>query len=237
MTDVEQARTAMLIGTEGIKKLKNSHIAVFGLGGVGSYAAESLARSGVGKLTLIDGDVIAPSNLNRQLYALHSTIGLDKAEVAKARIADIDPGVEVTAKKLFFLPECADAIDFSKFSYVIDAVDTVTAKLEIIVRCLKNNVPVISSMGTGNKLNSSMLRVADISETKICPLAKVMRRELKKRGIYNLPVVYSEETPLTPKFDEFSPNGKLSPASMAFVPASAGLLLAAQAVKCLLDKD
>lgn len=234
MASEEQLRTAMLIGDRGLSKLKDARVAVFGLGGVGSYAAESLARSGVGKLTLVDGDVIAPSNLNRQLFALRSTMGQDKVAAAKKRIADINPDIEVDAIKTFFLPENADGIDFAEFDYVIDAVDTVTAKLEIIERAKNAGVPVISSMGTGNKLNPSLLRVADISETKVCPLARVMRRELKKRNIKNIPVVYSEETPIEPQFDELSPAGKLSPGSMAFVPAAAGLLLASQAVEYLI---
>ena len=234
MTDEEQLRTKMLIGDAGVFKLKDARVAVFGLGGVGSYAAESLARSGVGNLTLIDGDKIAPSNLNRQLYALHSTIGKDKTEAAKKRICDISSEINIEVKNIFFLPENSNEIDFSKFDYVIDAVDTVTAKLEIISRAKEAGVPVISSMGTGNKLNPSMLQIADISETKICPLAKVMRRELKKRGIKDVPVVYSEEQPIEPKFSEFSETGKLSPGSMAFVPASAGLLMASRAVSDLI---
>lgn len=231
----EQLRTRMLIGDEGASKLKDAHVAVFGLGGVGSYAAESLARSGVGKLTLVDGDKIAPSNLNRQLYALRSTIGEDKTSAAKKRIRDINPNIKVIDKKIFFLPENSDDIDFKEFDYVIDAVDTVTAKLEIIKRAKEAGVPVISSMGTGNKLNPEMLKIADIADTKVCPLAKVMRRELKKRGIKDVPVVYSEEEPKAPKFSEFSETGKLSPGSMTFVPASAGLLLASHAVRDLIE--
>lgn len=235
MAEEKHKRTAMLIGDEGVSKLKNARVAVFGLGGVGSYAAESLARSGVGSLTLIDGDKIAPSNINRQLYALHSTLGENKTAVAKKRIKDINPDTEVTEIKTFFLPENSHEIDFSKFDYIIDAVDTVTAKLEIIRRAKEAGVPVVSSMGTGNKLDPSALKIADISNTKVCPLAKVMRRELKKRGIENVPVVYSEEPPKEPKFSEFTPEGKQSPGSMAFVPASAGLLMASHVVRYLTE--
>lgn len=235
MPGEEQLRTRMLIGDEGASKLKDAHVAVFGLGGVGSYAAESLARSGVGTLTLVDGDTVAPSNLNRQLYALRSTIGEDKTAVAKKRIADINPDTSVIDKQIFFLPENSDEVDFKEFDYVIDAVDMVTAKLEIIRRAKEARVPVISSMGTGNKLDPSMLKIADISQTKICPLAKVMRRELKKRGIKNVSVVYSEEEPIAPKFSEFSKAGKLSPGSMAFVPATAGLIMASRVVIDLIE--
>lgn len=225
----------MLIGDTGIEKLKAAHVAVFGLGGVGSYAAEALARSGVGALTLIDGDVFEASNLNRQLCALNSTIGEDKTQATKRRIADINPKIKVNAINTFFLPENADSIDFKEFDYVIDAVDTVTAKLAII-ECSKNaGVPVISSMGTGNKTDPTMLKVADISDTKVCPLAKVMRRELKRRNITALPVVYSEETPIKPQFCEKSEHGRHNPGSMAFVPGAAGLILASRAVEHLLN--
>lgn len=236
MRNGEHLRTEMLIGKEGLDKLKVAHVAVFGLGGVGSYAAESLARSGIGALTLVDGDVIAPSNLNRQLYALRSTIGLNKADVARRRINDINPDIEVKAYKTFFLPENSGDFDFAEFDYVIDAVDTVSAKLEIIERCKAAGTPVISSMGTGNKLDPSKLEVVDIRDTKICPLAKVMRRELKKRGIEDVKAVCSEETPIKPKIEEFSETGRQSPGSMSFVPAAAGLMMAGEAVKHIIEK-
>lgn len=191
-------RTEMLLGPEGMEQLKHARVAIFGIGGVGGYVAEALARSGVGAFELIDHDTVAPSNLNRQIIALESTVGRYKTEVMKERIAQINPEAEVEVRECFFLPENADTFDFARYSYVVDAVDTVTAKLELVMRAQAAGVPVISSMGTGNKLNPAMLQVADIYKTKVCPLAKVMRRELKARGVKHLKVVYSEELPLTP---------------------------------------
>ena len=191
-------RTEMLLGPEGMEQLKHARGAIFGIGGVGGYVAEALARSGVGAFELIDHDTVAPSNLNRQIIALESTVGRYKTEVMKERIAQINPEAEVEVRECFFLPENADTFDFARYSYVVDAVDTVTAKLELVMRAQAAGVPVISSMGTGNKLNPAMLQVADIYKTKVCPLAKVMRRELKARGVKHLKVVYSEELPLMP---------------------------------------
>ena len=191
-------RTARLIGTEGVECLQQAHVLLFGVGGVGGYVAEALARSGVGAFTLVDNDTVAESNLNRQIIATHDTIGREKTEVMKERILSINPDAKVEVRNCFFLPECADSFDFSKYSYVIDAVDTITAKIEIIMRARAADVPVISSMGTGNKLNPAMLEVADLKQTSVCPLAKVMRRELKRRGVEHVKVVYSKEEPLTP---------------------------------------
>lgn len=219
-------RTRMLLGDESLEILQKSKIAVFGLGGVGGYAAEALARAGVGSLDLIDKDQVDITNLNRQIIALRSTIGRDKTEVMKERIADIDPEICVTAHHCFFLPETE--FDFSGFDYVVDAIDTVTAKIHLIVRARQAGVPVISSMGTGNKLDPSRFEVARIDKTSVCPLAKVMRRELKKRGITDLKVVYSKEEPIR--------QGNRAPASISFVPPAAGLLLAGEVVRDLLKE-
>ena len=191
-------RTARLIGVEGVERLQQAHVLLFGVGGVGGYVAEALARSGVGAFTLVDNDTVAESNLNRQIIATYDTIGREKTEVMKERILSINPEAKVEVRNCFFLPECADEFDFSKYDYIIDAVDTITAKIEIIMRAKEAGVPVISSMGTGNKLNPAWLMVADLKQTSVCPLAKVMRRELKKRGIEHVKVVYSKEEALTP---------------------------------------
>ncbi len=191
-------RTEMLLGSEGMEQLKKSRVAIFGIGGVGGYVAEALARSGVGAFELIDNDTVAPSNLNRQIIALESSIGRYKTEVMKERIAQINPEAEVRTRECFFLPENADTFDFSDYDYVVDAIDTVTAKIELVMRAQAAGTPIICSMGTGNKLNPAMLQVTDIYKTKVCPLAKVMRKELKARGVKHLKVVYSEELPLTP---------------------------------------
>lgn len=210
-------RTERIIGGEALAKLRQAKILLFGVGGVGSYVAEGLARAGIGSLTLVDRDVVDITNLNRQLPALHSTIGRSKVEVMAERIRDINPDCEVEERKIFFLPETD--FDFAHYDYVVDAVDTVTAKLEIIARAKAAGVPVISSMGTGNKLDPQMFRIVDITETKICPLAKVMRRELKKRGISEVKVLYSEEEP------------KSVGGSISFVPSVAGLIIAGEVVK------
>ena len=221
-------RTEMLIGEEGVKRLNKSHVAVFGIGGVGGYVVEALARCGVGELTLVDKDVVSESNLNRQIIALESTIGRSKTEVMKERIAQICPDTKVHAYETFFLPENSHTFPFENYDYVVDAVDTVTAKIEIIMKCQSLNVPVISSMGTGNKLDPSKLEVADIYKTTMCPLAKVMRKELKNRGVKHLKVVYSTEAPVA---------NHRTPGSISFVPASAGLLLASAVVRDLLGKE
>lgn len=228
------SRTEALIGKEGLEKLKNARVAVFGIGGVGGYVVEALARSGVGELTLVDSDRVSESNINRQIIALHSTVGEYKTEVMAKRIKDINPDIRVVVKNVFYLPETAEEFDFSCYDYVVDAVDTVTAKLSIIERAKEANIPVISSMGTGNKLDASAFKVADIYKTNVCPLAKVMRRELKKRGVDKLKVVYSEEEAKS-KGIEGEKNGKPAPASISFVPPVAGLILAGEVIKDLIN--
>lgn len=231
-------RTERLLGKDAMKKIYESHVAVFGIGGVGGSVVEALTRCGVGKFDLIDADEISISNLNRQIIATMKTIGMAKTEAMKQRISDINPDASVTVHKCFFLPENADQIDFSRFDYVVDAVDTVTAKLEIIVRSREQNIPVISCMGTGNKLDPTRLEVADIYSTSVCPLAKVMRRELKKRNIDKLKVVYSKEEPIKPEDDismeaDTSGFGKKRsvPGSVSFVPPAAGLIIAAEVIR------
>lgn len=224
-------RTELLLGSENVEKLKSAHVIVFGVGGVGGYVVEALARSGVGKLTLVDRDVVSESNINRQIIALTSTIGREKTEVMKERILDINPEAEVICKSEFFMPE-TEGYDFTDYDYVVDAVDTVTAKIEIIRRAKEAGVPVISSMGTGNKLHPEMFRIADIEKTNVCPLAKVMRRELKNRGIRKVKVLYSEEVPGKSKVTD-PETGKAVPGSIAFVPPVAGLLIAGEVVRDL----
>lgn len=232
-----------------MKKLSESRVAVFGVGGVGGYACEALVRSGVGHFDLIDDDKVCLTNLNRQIIATRKTVGKYKTNVMKERMLEINPEVDVTIHKCFFLPENADEFPFSEYDYVIDAVDTVTAKLELVMKCRELNVPIISSMGAGNKLDASAFRVADIYKTKMCPLAKVMRRELKKRGVKKLKVVYSEEKPTRPIEDMsvscrtncICPPGAAHkcterrdiPGSVAFVPSVAGLIIAGEVVKDL----
>ena len=222
-------RTDMLIGEDNRKKLGFAHVAVFGVGGVGSYVCEALARAGVGAITLIDGDTVQESNINRQLIALHSTVGLDKVEVMKTRIFDINPDIKVFAKKVFYCEENADTLDFSQFSYVVDAIDTVTSKLLIIEKAKKFDVPIISSMGTGNKLDASAFKICDIKKTSVCPLARVMRSELRSRGIENVKVLYSEEQPQNRE-------GGRTPASISYVPSVAGLLIAGEVIKDIINK-
>ena len=217
-------RTAQLLGNENVEKLFDKHVIVFGVGGVGGYVVEALARSGVGKISIVDNDVVNESNINRQIIALHSTVGMQKVDVLKNRILDINPECQVFVYNQFFLPENSKDFDFSIYDYVVDAVDTVTAKLEIIKKSKESNVPVISSMGTGNKLNPMGFKVSDISKTKVCPLARVMRNELKKRGISKVKCVYSEENPVIQT---------QTPASVAFVPSVAGLFIASEVIKDL----
>lgn len=223
------SRTENLIGTKNLEKLKNSHIMVFGLGGVGSFAAEALARAGVGRLTLIDKDTVSVTNINRQLYALHSTLGMKKAEVAFSRVLDINPDCKAEAVCKFYLPENADEFSFDGVDYIIDAIDNVTAKLHIIERARNENIPIVSCMGTGNKTDSSRFEISDISKTSVCPLAKTIRTELRKKGINHLKVVYSKEEPKNLGDD------KRTPASISFVPPAAGLLLAQVAILDILD--
>lgn len=223
-----KSRTESLIGKEQTDKLNLSHVCVFGLGGVGSFVVEALARAGVGTLTLVDGDDIALTNINRQLIATVGAIGKAKVDVQKERVLSINPDAKVYTHKLFYLPENESDIDFSRFDYVVDAVDTVTAKLIIIQKANQSRVPVISCMGTGNKLDPTAFKVADISKTKVCPLAKVMRKELKARGITTLKVVYSEEEPV---------KKERTPASISFVPSVAGLILAGEVIKDITKKE
>ena len=228
MTTSESAlsRTEGLIGTQALDILKNARVAVFGVGGVGSYVVEALARSGIGTLDLVDNDIVAESNLNRQLIALHSTIGQSKVEIAKARVLDICPECKVNTYKCFYLPEEAESFPFSEFDYIVDAIDTVKAKLSLVEEANKAGVPIISSMGTGNKLDPCRFEVSDISKTSVCPLAKVMRVELRKRGIHHLKVVYSKEEPVN--------IDSRTPASIAFVPSVAGLIIAGEVIKDLI---
>ena len=254
------SRTRALFGEEAMQKLAASRVAVFGLGGVGGHCAEALARSGVGALDLVDGDVVALSNCNRQVFATDKTVGMRKAEAAKERIALLSPRCRVTAHDVFFLPENADSLDFSAFDYVVDAIDTVSGKVAILERARLAGVPAISAMGAGNKLDPTRFEVAPVEETSVCPLARVMRRELKKRGISGVKAVYSKEEPRLPRFDELqdepaaapanatdgsptgetaeSPAGKTAnrnpvPGSVAFVPSVMGLIIAGEVVKDL----
>ena len=231
-------RTELLIGEDGLETLRKARVAVFGIGGVGGYAVEALARSGVGHFLLVDNDVVGESNLNRQIIALRSTLGRYKTAVMKERIADICPETEVKTQECFFLPEHADRFDFGAFDYVVDAIDTVSGKLELAVSCQKAGTPLISAMGAGNKLDPSRFEVTDIYRTKGCPLAKVMRRELRKRGIERLKVVYSTEEPKKPLRQILGGDRrKVTPGSMVFVPGTAGLLLASEVVKDLLERQ
>lgn len=247
------SRTELLLGKEAMDKLANSKVAVFGVGGVGGYVCEALARSGVGSFDLIDDDKVCLTNLNRQIIATRKSVGKYKTDVMKERILDINPDAKVEMHKCFFLPENADEFPFDSYDYVVDAVDTVTAKIELVLQSQKKGVPIISSMGAGNKLDGSMFQVADIYKTKVCPLAKVMRRELKKRGVKKLKVVYSEEQPVRPLEDMsiscrtqcICPPGAQHkcterrdiPGSVAFVPSVAGLIIAGEVVKDLCKEE
>ena len=244
------SRTELLFGKEAMDKLAGSKVAVFGIGGVGGYVCEALVRSGVGAFDLIDDDKVCLTNLNRQIIATRSTVGKYKTDVMRDRMLDINPNVEVEVHKCFFLPENADDFPWDSYDYVVDAVDTVTAKIALVMKCKEKNIPIISSMGAGNKLDGSQFKVADIYKTKVCPLAKVMRRELKKRGIRKLKVVYSEEIPTRPIEDKaiscrnncICPPGaehkcterRDIPGSVAFVPSVAGLIIAGEVAKDLI---
>lgn len=226
-------RTELIYGSEAMDRISKSHVAVFGVGGVGGYVAEALARSGIGRLTLVDSDKVSISNINRQIIATDETVGLYKTEVMKTRIHSINPDAEVTAINMFYLPETASEIDLSQFDFVVDAVDTVTAKLELIVNAQKCGTPIVSSMGAGNKTDASAFRIADIYETSVCPLARVMRAELKKRGIKRLTVVYSTEKPKSPLIaptEQKGTAGRCAPGSTAFCPSVAGLILAGEVI-------
>ena len=247
------SRTELLLGKEAMERLAGSRVAVFGIGGVGGYVCEALVRSGVGAFDLIDDDKVCLTNLNRQIIATRSTVGKYKTEVMKERILDINPDADVRIHNCFFLPENADEFPFEEYDYVVDAVDTVTAKIALVMKAKEKEIPIISSMGAGNKLDGSQFRVADIYKTKVCPLAKVMRRELKKRGVKKLKVVYSEEQPITPTEDMaiscrtncICPPGakhkcterRAIPGSVAFVPSVAGLIIAGEVVKDLVKAE
>ena len=232
MTD-QYSRTRMLLGDDAMEALRRSRVAVFGVGGVGGYVVEALARSGVGALDLIDNDVVALTNLNRQIIATHDTLGRAKVDVARERVLAIDPACAVRTYQTFFLPETADAFDFSAYDYVVDAIDTVAGKLTIIERALSAGTPVISALGTGNKLDPSRLAIGDIYETSVCPLARVMRHELRRRGVARLKVLWSSEEPIVPLPTEEETERRGLPGSTAFVPPAGGLLIAAEVVKDL----
>ena len=227
-------RTAMLLGEEAIAQLKHAHVAVFGIGGVGSYVAEALARAGVGKLTLVDDDVVSVSNLNRQLVALHSTVGMQKTEVMAARIADINPDCDVRTLPFRYTPESREQFFGQSYNFIADAIDSVACKTDLIATALDRNIPIISSMGTGNKLDPSQFVITDLSKTSGCPLARVMRRELKQRGIVHHTVLYSTEPPTKPLFQPTE--GISVPGSVAWVPSCAGLMIAGFIIRQLLQK-
>ncbi len=230
----QYSRTRLLLGQAALDKLRRSRVAVFGVGGVGGYAVEALARSGVGRLDLIDSDTVSLSNLNRQIIATHSTVGQYKVDAAAARIKDIDPTIEVRTYKIFYTPETADQFDFTRYDYVVDAIDTVTGKLALVERARQAGVPILSCMGAGNKLDAAAFEVADIGKTAMCPLARIMRKELRKRGITHLKVVYSQEEALEP-LEEIETEGQRRPVpgSVAFVPGAAGLIAAGEVIKDL----
>ena len=230
------SRTELLLGKEKMRKLAAARVCIFGIGGVGGYVAEALARSGVGHLELVDNDVVCLSNLNRQIIATHETVGKYKVDVMKERILSINPAAEVTVHKCFYLPETRAQFDFTNYDYVVDAIDTVAGKIALVLQAEESGIPVISSMGAGNKLDPAAFQVADIYQTTVCPLAKVMRKELKKRGVKKLKVVYSKEQPVAVQNDEESlqsPPRRSIPGSIAFVPSVAGLIIAGEVVKDL----
>lgn len=239
----QYSRTRLLLGADGLDRLRKARVAIFGLGGVGGYVAEALARSGIGQLDLVDDDIINLTNLNRQILALHSTIGIPKVEAAKKRILDIDPTIQVRTYESFYLPETADQFDFSEYDYVIDAIDTVTGKLELIAQAKACGTPIISCMGTGNKLDPTGFRVSDISKTSGCALARIIRKECSKRGLKGVKVVWSPELPLDPQIDPNEPqepqwegsSRRALPGSTAFVPGVAGLIIAGEVIRDLSD--
>ncbi len=229
-------RTEMLIGSPALEKLKSSRVAVFGVGGVGGFTVEALARSGVGSIDLIDNDSVSMSNINRQIIADTETVGRMKTEVMKERIKKINPECKVNCFNIFVLPENADEFDFKVYDYVVDAIDTVSGKIAIIERCCKLNIPVISSMGTGNKLDPTQFEITDIYKTSVCPLARVMRTEMKKRGIKKLKVLYSKEQPTKPQNPTIGENGKPIPGSISFAPSVAGLIIGGEVIKDLIKQ-
>ena len=225
----EFSRTENLIGANALEKLKKCHIAVFGVGGVGGFVVEALARAGVGTIDLFDSDCVDITNLNRQIIALHSTIGKQKVSVMRDRVLDINPNANVNIFPLLFLPENSSQFDFSKYDYVVDAIDNITAKIELVMKCQEANTPIIASMGTGNKLDPTKFEISDIYKTSVCPLAKVMRYELKKRGVKKLKVLYSKENPIK--------TADRTPASISFVPSAAGLIIAGEVIKDIIKKE
>ena len=238
----EFSRTELLLGSDALEKLAQSRVAVFGIGGVGGYVVEALVRSGIGAVDLIDNDTVSLSNLNRQIIATKKTVGKYKTDVMKERILDINPDCKVEVHRCFYLPENKDEFDFSQYSYVVDAVDTVTAKIQLVMQAKEAGTPIISSMGAGNKLNPEEFEITDIYKTSVCPLAKVMRRELKKRNVEQLKVVYSKEEPITPlqspkedsKEEDMGTKRRATPGSVAFVPSVVGLMIASEVVKDLI---
>ena len=231
----ELSRTEMLLGKENVELLRSKKVIVFGVGGVGGYVCEALARSGVGRIDIVDNDTVSLSNINRQIIALHSTVGRYKTEVMRERMLDINPSLCVNAHNTFYTPDTADLFDLSEYDYIVDAIDTVSGKIELAVRADKSSTPIISSMGAGNKLDPTAFKVSDIYKTSVCPLARVMRTELKKRGIPSLKVVYSEEKakqPIIP--DEMKILPKIPPASCAFIPSVVGLIVASEVIKDLI---
>ena len=226
--DNQFTRTEILIGNNALEKLKQSRIAIFGIGGVGGYIVEALARAGIENLDLIDNDSINITNINRQIIALHSTIGKTKVDVAKDRILDINPNINIKTFKTFFSPETSKDFDFSKYDYIVDAIDSVTGKFELVLKAKETNIPIISCMGTGNKLHPEMFEITDIYKTSVCPLAKVMRTELKKRGVKKLKVLYSKEYPIKQE-------GQRIPASISFTPSVAGLIIAAEVIRNIIE--
>ena len=232
MEESQFSRTELLLGEKSVEKLAKKRIAVFGVGGVGGFVCEGLVRAGIGEIDIIDKDTVAVSNLNRQLIALHSTVGQNKVDVLEERLKDINPKLILRKYKCFFLPETSDNFDFKQYNYVVDAIDTVTGKIELVLKAEEAGVPIISAMGAGNKLDPTAFQVADIYKTSVCPLARVMRRELKKRGIEKLKVVYSKEEPIKPVFAE---GEETVPGSVSFVPSVMGLIIAGEIVKELLS--
>ena len=233
------SRTSLLLGQPAMEKLRTSRVAIFGLGGVGGYVAEALARCGVGALELVDHDTVSITNINRQILATRSTVGMDKVAAAEARIKDIDPQIQVNARKIFYGPDTKDQFDFTRYDYVVDAIDTVTGKLALVTAAKEAGTPVISCMGTGNKLDPTKFQIADISKTSVCPLARIMRKECKKRGIRHLKVLFSTEDPVEPAglLEEELPEGRRAlPGSVAYVPSVAGLIIAGEVVRELTAK-
>lgn len=234
----QYSRTRLLLGRQAVQRLREARVIVFGVGGVGGYVVEALARSGIGALELVDNDTVSLSNLNRQIIATHSTLGQYKVDAAAARIRDIDPTIQVEVRRTFFLPENADQFDFSRYDYIVDAIDTVSGKLALVQAAQEAGVPILCAMGAGNKMDPTRFQVADIYETSVCPLAKVMRTECRKRGIRRLKVVYSQESALPPAPGETPPPApgtrRATPGSNAFVPAAAGLVLAGELIRDLI---